>query len=65
MIDVEKVTETCRKCRYRDVGVLNEPCRTGIYLIHYSGRCAAFKPSLWTILKKLIMKVRGGQDETN
>lgn len=58
MIDAERVTETCRKCRYRGRTVLEEPCRTGIYMIHYSGQCAAFRPSLRTAIRGLINKVR-------
>lgn len=56
MIDAERVTETCRKCRYRGRTVLEEPCRTGIYMIHYSGQCMAYKPSLRTVIKDLINK---------
>ena len=56
MIDAERVTEICRKCRYRGRTVLEEPCRTGIYMIHYSGQCEAFRPSLWAAVKNLIHK---------
>lgn len=57
MIDVEKITERCKGCRYNHRSVLDEPCRSGIYMIHYSGNCLAYKPSLWYTIKGLIRKV--------
>lgn len=54
--DVMKITETCRECRYNRSSVFDDPCRAGMYMIHYSGACAAYRPSLWAIIKGLIRK---------
>lgn len=57
--DVMKITEICRECRYNRRSVFDDPCRAGMYMIHYSGTCAAYRPSLRTVIKKLFRKGRG------
>lgn len=63
MIDVEQVKETCKGCRYTDRNVFEDPCKSGLYMIHYSGKCAAYRPTLLTRVKNLAEKLRGGHHE--
>lgn len=63
MINAERITETCRGCRYDHRSVLDEPCRTGIYLIHYSGTCMAYRPSLGHSIKELIRRIIHGRPD--
>ena len=53
---LEKIRDRCGRCRYRYRSVFSEPCKTGIHLLCYSGICAAYKPSLKTIIKNLFGK---------
>ena len=54
--DFWEIRDRCGKCRYCYRSVFSEPCKTGMHLLCYSGTCAAYKPSLKTIIKNLIRK---------
>lgn len=53
-----EIHDRCGKCRYCYRSVFSEPCKTGIHLICYSGTCAAYKPSLKTIVKDVIERIK-------
>lgn len=61
--DIMEISKKCSNCRYNRRSVFCEPCRTGIHMIHYSGACAAYRPSLWAIIKGLIRKKDGDHHE--
>lgn len=50
--------ETCANCRYRHRSSLQSPCSTGVYQMHYSRRCFAFKPSLRMMLLDWIRRLK-------
>lgn len=54
--------DRCGRCRYCYRSVFSEPCKTGMHLLCYSGVCAAYKPSLKTIIKNLFGKLKGEKD---
>lgn len=57
-----KINDRCGKCRYCYRSVFSEPCKTGMHFLCYSGTCAAYRPSLKTIVTDLIRKLRGAKD---
>ena len=50
----EAQCERCRACRYRNRGALDEPCSTGLFMIAYSRKCLAYKPSIMTRIREAI-----------
>lgn len=54
----EAQCERCRACRYRNRGALDEPCSTGLFMIAYSGKCSAYKPSIMTRIREAVERLR-------
>ena len=54
----EAQCERCRACRYRNRGALDEPCSTGLFLIAYSRKCSAYKPSIMTRIREVVERLR-------
>ena len=50
----EAQCERCRACRYRNRSALDEPCSTGLFMIAYSRKCSAYKPSIMTRIREAI-----------
>lgn len=46
--------ERCRACRYRNRGALDAPCSIGLFMIAYSRKCSAYKPSIMTRIRETI-----------
>lgn len=54
----EAQCERCRACRYRNRGALDEPCSTGLFMIAYSRKCSAYKPSIKTRIREAVERLR-------
>lgn len=54
----EAQCERCRACRYKNRSVFDEPCSTGMYLIAYSKKCSAYKPSIMTRIREVVERLR-------